>query len=396
LSLSTQPTWVKQQSEDERLSFHPLVINEDMSFFGWKGIALMSNLRAALITPLSGSLALFGHASAEGLTLWSKYAAQLPPPWSSVTLEVHNSTPDPAAAMRTVLASQPDIIFGPYGSHPMLTAMRVADRVVWNHGGATSQLCQSTFPLVINVLSPATTYFTGVLQAVRAVDASATRVTIFHTSTSFGKDVAIGAICAAAELHFESQVISFSPSHIQNEEIFLPPADVLLVAGSFADELAIAPLVLRLPWRATAFIGAGVDQVLATLGELREGLLGPTQWMPNATLEPDEGPTADWFVTKYRHMTGEDASYPATQAFAAGLLCARCLRDCGICEDTKQLATAHQLACRTLYGDFRIDPDNGLQIGHQVLTVQWQQGQRRVVWPPAQAERPLDYPLGIL
>ncbi len=118
--------------------------------------------------------------------------------------------------------------------------------------------------------------------------------------------------------------------------------------------------------------------------------------MPTAALEPDEGPTADWFVTRYRDMTGEDASYPAAQAFAAGLLCARCLRDCGTCEDAELLAAARKLVCRTLFGDFRLDPDNGLQIGHQVLIVQWQQGQRQIVWPPAQAERPLHHPLGAL
>lgn len=353
----------------------------------------MSILRAALITPLSGSLALFGCASAAGLMLWSKYAAHLPPPWSSVKLEVHNSSPDPVAAMHNVLASQPDIIFGPYGSHPMLTAMRVSDRVVWNHGGATSQLSLPTFPLVINVLSPATTYFIGVLQVVHAADSNTTSVTIFYTPTSFGKDVTTGAIRTATELHFETHVVPFSPPHIQDQARSLPPADVLLVVGSFADELAIAPLVLRNPWRAAAFVSAGVDQVLTTLGELREGLLGPTQWMPNVTLEPDEGPTTDWFMRQYRHMTGEHASYPATQAFAAGLLCARCLRDCGTCEDAHLLQAARQLVCRTLYGDFRLDPHNGLQIGHQVLTVQWQHGQRQVVWPPTQAQRPLQYPI---
>ncbi len=348
----------------------------------------MSNLRATLITPLSGPLALFGRASAEGLTLWSKHAAHLPPPWSSVTLDIHASIPDTALAMRTALASQPDIIFGPYGSHPMLVAMRVTDRVVWNHGGATSQLSRPTFPQVINVLSPATTYFTGVLQAVRAVDSHATHVTLLHASTSFGKDIAAGTIRAATELHFKIHAIPFLPSHVRDEEISIPTADILLVAGNFADELAIAQRILSNSWRAAAFVGAGVDQVLASLGERREGLLGPTQWMPTP-LEPDEGPTADWFMTKYRHMTGEDASYPATQAFAAGLLCARCLRDCGTCEDADIRAAARQLICCTLYGDFRLDPNNGLQIGHQVLIIQWQQGQRRIVWPPAQAERSL-------
>jgi branched-chain amino acid transport system substrate-binding protein len=291
------------------------------------------------------------------------------------------------------LASRPDVVFGPYGSHPMLTAMRVADhRAVWNHGGAASQLSRPTFPLLINVLSPATTYFTGVLQTVQAIDRSATSVTICHASTSFGKDIASGALRVAAELHFEAHVVAFRPSQVGSGKISLPPADILLVAGNFADELALAPLALRHPWRAVAFVGAGVDEVLAPLGELREGLLGPVQWIAPAALEPDEGPTADWFVTKYRHMTGEDASYPAAQAFASGLLCARCLRDCGTCEDNALLATARQLVCRTLYGDFRLDPDSGLQVGHQVLVVQWQQGHRRVVWPPAQAERPLRYP----
>ena len=60
--------------------------------------------------------------------------------------------------------------------------------------------------------------------------------------------------------------------------------------------------------------------------------------------------------------------------------------------DAAQLAAARQLACTTLYGGFRLDPVSGLQVGHRVLTVQWQNGARRVVWPPEQAERSLLYP----
>jgi hypothetical protein len=32
-----------------------------------------------------------------------------------------------------------------------------------------------------------------------------------------------------------------------------------------------------------------------------------------------------------------------------------------------------------------------LQMGHQVVIVQWQQGQRRVAWPTEQAERPIAF-----
>jgi len=243
----------------------------------------------------------------------------------------------------------------------MLSAMRATDRVVWNHGGATSQLSWPAFPQVINVLSPASTYFAGVLQAVRATDSSAHTVSIMYASSGFGRDVASGAVNTAATFGFEAQAVPFEPDHAVEIASILPIADVLLVVGSFADELAVAPVLLSHSWRAAAFVGAGVEEVLAPLGDTREGLLGPAQWIATPALEVDEGPDSDWFVAQYRQMVGNDPPYPAAQAFAAGLLYARCLRDSGVIEDAALLAAACQLTCTTLYGRFRIDAGSGLQ-----------------------------------
>jgi ABC-type branched-subunit amino acid transport system substrate-binding protein len=353
----------------------------------------MNVLRAALVTPLSGPLAPFGRAAATGLTLWARYAARLPPSLTGVELDVRDTATDPGAAMRAAIETKPDVLFGPYGSSTMLAAMRVTDRVVWNHGGATSQLSWPAFPRIINVLSPASTYFDGVLRAVRATDPSAATVSVLHTSSGFGRDVASGAVNSATKLNFEVRAVPFEPNNAIEIASTLPGADLLMVIGSFADELAVAPVLLTRTWRAAAFVGAGVDEVLAPLGDLREGLLGPAQWIATSSLELDEGPDSAWFMAKYRQMVGSDPPYPAAQAFAAGLLCARCLRESGVSEDAAQLVAARQLACTTLYGRFRIDPANGLQVGHQVLIVQWQNGARQVVWPPERAESPLLYPL---
>ena len=349
----------------------------------------MTSLRAALVTPLSGPLASFGQASATGLTLWARHAAHLPSPWAGVELDVRDTGGNVGASIQAALNARSDVLFGPYGSGPMLAAVRATERVIWNHGGATSWLARPAFPHVINVLSPASTYFAGVLQAVHAFNPGVATISLFHTTSGFGRDVASGAINAAASLKLKVQAVPFEPSRAVATASSVPNADILLVVGNFADELAVAPILLARKWRAAAFVGAGVEEVLAPLGKLREGLLGPAQWMATTAPEADEGPGADWFVKKYREAAGSDPPYPAVQAFAAGLLCARCLRDSGRCEDTAQLAAAQQLACTTLYGAFRIDPQSGLQAGHQVLTVQWQDGARRVVWPPEQAERSL-------
>jgi Periplasmic binding protein len=314
---------------------------------------------------------------------------------------VIDAHPDPAAAMTQARPRQTDILFGPYGSSPAIAALTAVagpdGPVTWNHGGASSRLRWPAFPRVLNVLAPADTYFDGVLRAVRAADPSTSAVVVIHATTGFARDVASGAAVSASELGYDLRAVAFEPGAggAAAAGADAPVADVVLVVGSFEDEVAVARVLLarrRRPWRAAAFVGAGVEDVLAVLGDGREGLLGPSQWDGDAALRRpglDEGPDARWFRDAYRRATGEEPEYPAAQTFAAGVLACRCRRDAGSAEADAVVAAATQLRCRTLYGDFRLDARTGRQLGHQVLTVQWQQGVRRVVWPPEDAERPL-------
>ncbi|HWB73075.1 MAG TPA: ABC transporter substrate-binding protein [Egibacteraceae bacterium] len=352
----------------------------------------MAVLRAALVTPLSGALARYGEATAAALDLWAKQAADLPPRWRRVELDVRDSRPDPAAAIREAVAGAPHVVFGPYGSGPATAVLDATDRVVWNHGGASSRLAWPEFAGAINVLAPASTYLVGALQAVRAAAPDAGTVALLHVDTRFGRDVASGAGQAARRLGFDVHEVRFPAGDAAAAASRVGDADVLLVAAGFDDELTAARQLLARPWRAAAFVGAGVEEVLAELGEAREGLLGPAQWLPATAPQPDEGPAADWFRHAYRSAAGGEPAYPAVQAFAAGVLAARCLRDTGDVADGAQLAAAKRLRCTTLYGRFRLDPESGLQAGHRVWTVQWQDGARRAVWPPERAERPLRWP----
>lgn len=347
----------------------------------------MTTLRTTLLTPLSGPLALFGQASAHGLSLWANAAAHVPAPYTGVELTVRESAPHTAAALQEALKETPDLLFGPYGTGPMLAAARATSRVIWNHGGATSKLRWPDFPHVMNVLAPSSSYFAGVLEAVHAADETVRTVALVHSTTSFGRNVALGASTKALDLGMTVQKMPFEASHPLAVATSVPDADVLLVAGNFADELTVAPLLLARNWKYAACIGAGTAEVLAPLGELRERLIGPTQWLASAAPVPDEGPDASWLVAHYQEQTGEEPPYPAVQAFATGLVAARCVRDVGSCEEGALVAAACGLHCTTLYGPFALDATTGLQVGHQVVVVQWQEGERYVIWPPEQAQR---------
>jgi branched-chain amino acid transport system substrate-binding protein len=67
------------------------------------------------------------------------------------------------------------------------------------------------------------------------------------------------------------------------------------------------------------------------------------------------------------------------------VIAARCLRDAGSADVAAVLAAARALDTTTLFGRFRLDPATGAQVGHQVVTVQWQDGLRVAVWPPERA-----------
>jgi branched-chain amino acid transport system substrate-binding protein len=56
--------------------------------------------------------------------------------------------------------------------------------------------------------------------------------------------------------------------------------------------LTIAPVFLERSWQAAAFVGAGVDEVLAPLGATREGLLWPCPWLASELMSLDEELTA--------------------------------------------------------------------------------------------------------
>jgi len=347
----------------------------------------MTALRAVLVTPLSGPLARFGSPGATALRLWATHAPALAAPWTSVDLEVVDAYPSAAAAMREAVARNPDVLFGPYGAGPAVAALQATRRVVWNHGGATARLRRPAFGHVLNVLAPGATYFDQVVRAISFQDRNITRVSLLHSTTGFGHEVASGAATASRELGLELHTTTYAPGHVAAAAGSLALGDALLVAGAFEDELAAARILLGRPWRAAAFVGAGVDEVLAALGPARDGLLGPTQWLARVTEPPDEGPAADWFAATFRDAVGAEPTYPAAAAFAAGVLAARCLRDAGTAEDEAVLRTATRLGVQTLFGHFRLDPNTGLQVGSEVLVVQWQAGERRVVWPLLKAER---------
>jgi ABC-type branched-subunit amino acid transport system substrate-binding protein len=281
-----------------------------------------------------------------------------------------------------------DLLVGPYGSDLVAEAARWAadrGRTLWNHGGNADDV--QRLPGVISVGTPGSRYLSSVLDAV-VPELPEARVIVAVGRGTFGRSVAHGAREAAERL---GMTIVGITTHGEVPEV--PNVDVLLMAGTFAEDLE---LVRRLRARPSAIgaVAAGIAVFGAELGRMAEGILGPSQWEEGLRFPIDVGPRqaevvgslrARVFATLRAGAGAGHVEYPTAQAYAAGLLAMHCVEEAASLEDDALLATARRLRCTTFFGAFGLDAD-GRQREHEMLVVQWQEGVKAVIWPPPAGE----------
>jgi branched-chain amino acid transport system substrate-binding protein len=283
------------------------------------------------------------------------------------------------------------VLIGAYGSDLVREAATWGTergRVIWNHGASADEIQRLT--PVVSVSSPASRYAEAVLEAL-AEQLPGSRVLLALGRGGFGRAVEEGAAQAAERLGME--VVAAVP---HDEVPDAPDADVLVAAGSFRQDVElVARLRARPP--AVVAVAAGVALFGAELGTMADGVLAPSQWEEGARFRPDVGPGPADAVRSLRaavvgslqlYLGGGAVDYPAAQAYAAGLLALRCLEEAGSADDRAVHEAARRFRCITFFGRFGMEED-GRQSDHEVLVVQWQQGVKRIVWPPALAETEL-------
>ena len=265
--------------------------------------------------------------------------------------------------------------------------------MLWNHGASADDV--QRLPGVVSVASPASSYLAAALDAVAGKLNGGARVLVAAGRGTFGRAVAAGVLDAAARLGM-TVVGVVSPREVPDQ----PDADVLLVAGSFTDDVTLVRRV-RHPPPVLAAVAGGLGSFAEAAGPHAEGVIAPSQWEEGLRIHRDHGPSTAEVVRglrarllpRLRAGAGlGHVDYPAAQAYASVLVALRCVQEAGaVVDDERLLATARQLRCTTFFGCFGLAAD-GRQQDHEIVVVQWHHGAKRVVWPPhaAQADVVID------
>jgi len=373
----------------------------------------MRTIKLGISVSLSGRYRVQGKESFEGLTLWVKevngsggifvkeYGKDLP-----VELIYYDdeSSADRCRGIvkKLIVEDKIDILIGPYSSGLTLSVAPVAEKykkILWNHGGSSDEIFSKGFECMVSTISPASSYFTGIIEMLRKIDRGATKLAIFRAEDSgFSTSVAEGAKRCGEENGF--QVIEFKyPSGTKDFSCLLNKAkeyspDVILGAGRSDDDLFLAKGIIEqeIKAKAVGLVLSGIKEFRESLGKDVEGFLGTSQWECGAQIKPDFGPGPREFFNKFKNTHGKEPDYTAAQGYNIGLVIQKCIEESGTLNELALREAAVRADFMTFYGHFKVDSTTGKQTGHKMMAVQWQNGNKVILYPEEIAEAEPIYP----
>ena len=231
------------------------------------------------------------------------------------------SNNDRIQELYTRLATEDNASFliSPYSSGLTASASVIAEqygKVMITTGAASDSNYQQGYTLVYQAYTPASKYLTGAIDFLAAKAPEVKRLAVVHENDKFSTDVATAVQGYAQEKGYEivlfegydSGTTDFAPfiNKIQDAK-----PDAILGGGHFQDGSTftrqLAEKKVAVPY--VALLVAPPEPMFAELGDAALGVIGPSQWEPQAAYSPETakaagvrwvGPTVQEFVDAYK------------------------------------------------------------------------------------------------
>jgi len=312
---------------------------------------------------------------------------------------------------RLITSDKVNVVFSAYSSGLTLAGAPIAEKygiVYMDHGGASDKIFKQGFEYIVQTIGPGSSYHAGTLEMVKAIAPDIKKVALAYEDSEFARSVMDGAEAKAKELGFDIVFKRTYPAGVTDltpllSDLKAANAEIVIGGGHFQDgqlfnrqmaDLGINVKLLSLIAAAT------LPAFGEALGDLAEGVMGPSHWEYGVTFSEAGakevgmtwiGPGQDEYVKLFKDAVGKDMlpDYHAAEASAQVLALVLAIEKSDSVDSDKLRATLGDLEFMSFYGGWKID-DTGKQTGHSMVNVQWQGGERKIIWPEdAQTAKPV-------
>ena len=299
-----------------------------------------------------------------------------------------------------------DLVFAPYSSPITEAVANVTEKhrkPMVASGAAATSIFKKGRKYVFMLLSPAAVYLEGLIDI--AAKRGLKTIAILYEDTLFPRAIAMGAVDLAKKRGLQPVLVEAYPRQSRN---FLPilvkvraaNPDVVAAATYFEDSVEIIRQMKAggiNPKIHAVTVGGDLPKFYELLGRDAEYVYGASQWLPELVTLRAGGlipiarqyPGAREFTDDYaKEYPKADLSYQTAQGFAACQILLDAVRRAGSLDAERIREEILKFEGNTVYGAFKVDAD-GFQIAHRMVTFQWQNGKKAIVWPEELAvERP--------
>jgi len=330
------------------------------------------------------------------------------------------SNTDRVQELYTRLATEDnaDFLISPYSSGLTDASSVIAEqygKVMITTGAASDSTYMKGYTLVFQAYTPASRYLTGAADLLAATDDSVKKIAVVYENSKFSTDVATALNDYATAQGYEIVLFEGYDAGTSDFAPFInkiqdAAPDAIMGGGHFQDGSTFVKQLYEknVPVKYVALLVAPPEPTFSELGDAALGVVGPSQWEPLVTFSAESagdmeffGPSSAEFTASYMAAYNEEPSYHAAGGFAAGLLLQKAIESAGTLETQAVKDALDAVDMLTFFGNlkFNVTPDaHGLQIGHSMVYIQWQQDDagtlgKQVVWPPAGATAPILYPM---
>lgn len=317
-----------------------------------------------------------------------------------LVVEDDQSQPTTAARIyeKFITQDRVDAILGPYAS-PITEAVADVNEkhrmpMVATQGAATSTYRKGR-KFVFMVPSAAEVYLEGLIDM--AARRGLKTVALINEDTLFAQATAQGTVELARKKGLEVVFAEAYPKGTTDfaailNKVRTATPDVLAAATYFDDAVAITRQLRHLDLNPKMFavtVGGDLLKFYEVLGRNAEFVYGAAQWEPELVTLRAGGlipiarqyPGAREFIESYKkEFPGADFSYHSAGGYGGCQILVEAIKRAGSMDGEKIRDAILRMDLNTVYGGFKVDPD-GFQVAHKMVTFQWQDGKKVIVWP---------------
>lgn len=357
-------------------------------------------IRIGASLSLTGPYAKLGNYQREGYELCLDEANQRGGVLGrKVELVVYDDQSQPATGVRLyeklITEDKVDAVMGPYSSPITEAAANVTEKyrkVMVSPLASTTSIFKKGRKYIFMVISPAEVYLEGLVEM--AARRGLKTIAIVNEDTLFPKSSAIGTADLAKKHGMQVVLQEAYPKGNTDFSALLTKIralnpDVIAAATYFDDAVAITRQMKELNLNPKMFgvtVGGDLPEFHDLLKQNAEYIYGASQW--EATLPY---PGQKDFLDRYRSKFKRDPVYHSAAGYAGCVIYLEAVRRAGTLDSDRVRETLLKLEMRTPFGDYKVDQD-GFQVAHKMIILQWQDGKKVTVWPDDLASGKPRYP----